>query len=111
MISVLHYLGDVAVWVATISSFAFCFTYAAIAPWNKTAEGRHLMTFTFVIGVAFSWVAYRLVTVGPRHHFNADTEAARAIIYIALASVLVWRLMLLIRVQIRRRRNDDKDHQ
>lgn len=111
MIAVLHYLGDAAVWVATISSFAFCFLYAAIAPWRKTAEGWHLMTFTFIIGVAFGWIAYRLVVAGPRPHFNTGTEALRTAIYVALAAMLVWRLVLLIRAQIRSRRNDDANRQ
>lgn len=108
MISVLHYLGDVAIWTSLVSSYAFCFTYAIIAPWRRTVEGWHLMTFTFVIGVAFSWIAYRLVVI--HHHVDIPlrTEAARAGIYVALAVVLVWRLVLLVCTQILRRRNGDK---
>jgi ribosomal protein L15E len=106
MISVLHYLGDVAIWTSLVSSYAFCFSYALVAPWRKTEEGWHLMTFTFVIGVAFSWIAYRLVTANHRVGLPMKTEASRTAIYVALAGVLVWRLALLVRTQIRRKQDD-----
>lgn len=108
MISVLHYLGDVAIWASLISSYVFCLSYALVAPWRKTEEGWHLMTFTFVIGVAFSWIAYRLVAVENHVDLSLKTEASRAAIYVALAAVLVWRLALLVRTQIRRKQDDDE---
>jgi hypothetical protein len=61
------------------------------------------MTFTAVIGLAFGWIAYRLVT-GPHHVLAAGTEASRTAIYVALAGLLVWRLVLLFRAQLRRKR-------
>lgn len=103
MIHALHLAGDIAVWVAFISSVAFCVMYALVAPWWRSGEGTHLMTFTAVIGVAFGWIAYRqTVTVIPLRPLGS--EVARAVILGALALLLVWRLLLLMRTQIRRRR-------
>lgn len=103
MIHVVHLIGSVAVWVALASSVAFCVTYAAVAPWWRSGEGTHLMTMTGVLAVAFAWVAYRQ-TVSTVPLRPLPTEIARVAILGALAAVLVWRLLLLIRAQIRRRR-------
>lgn len=103
MNTLLHLVGDVAVWVALASAIAFCVTYTLVAPWWSTGEGRHLMAFTAVVGLAFGWLAYRLVT-GPHHVLPVTTEAPRASMYTALAGLLVWRLALLLRTQIRRRK-------
>lgn len=100
----LHLAGDVAVWVALAASIAFCITYAAVAPWRASGEGWHLMTFTAVIGLSFAWIAFRQIT-GPAHSpYPLSTEAPRAAILGALAGLLVWRLALLVRTQVRRRR-------
>jgi hypothetical protein len=98
----LHLVGDTAVWVALVSSVAFCITYAALAPWRTSGEGWHLMTFTAVIGVAFGWIAYRQ-TSHPAQPAALSLEIPRAVILWALACLLLWRLALLVRTQIRRR--------
>lgn len=106
MIPLLRLVGDAAVWAALISSGAFCALYAVLAPWRRSAEGWHLMTFTGVIGTAFGWIAYRQTTTA-RPVQPASTEALRAAILTALAALLIWRLALLIRSQTRRRRYRD----
>lgn len=103
MTSIAHLIGNVAVWVALAASIAFCATYAAVAPWRRSGEGWHLMTFTAVIGIAFGWIAYRQ-TAAAIPLRPLPSEVARAAILSALAGLLVWRLLLLIRTQIRRRR-------
>jgi hypothetical protein len=92
---VFHLIGDAAIWVAFMAAVAFCATYAVVAPWRRSAEGWHLMTFTAVIGIAFAWIGLRLI-LGP-----IPVEIPRAVILSALAALLVWRLLLLIRTQIR----------
>jgi uncharacterized membrane protein HdeD (DUF308 family) len=99
----LHLAGDIAVWVALVSAIAFCVTYAVVAPWRRSGEGWHLMTFTAVIGLAFGWIAYRQTTSTPAP-LPLPTELARALILVSLASLLMWRFGLLIRTQMRRRR-------
>jgi hypothetical protein len=97
-------IGNAAVWVALVAAFAFCGTYAAVAPWRSSAEGWHLMTFTAVIGWAFAWIAYRQ-TFNGAPPMALPSAIARAVILSALAGLLVWRLLLLLRAQMRRRRN------
>jgi hypothetical protein len=101
--SALHLAGNAAVIVAFLAAVAFCGLYAAIAPWRASAEGRHLMTFTGVIGVAFGWIAYRQV-ISSTPPAPLSLEIPRALILSALAALLVWHLLLLIRTQIRRRK-------
>ena len=98
-----HLVGDIAVWVSLLAAVAFCGTYATLAPWRSTGEGWHLMTFTAVIGVAFGWIAYRQ-TFHAAPPADLSIEVPRAAILWALAGLLVWRLALLIRAQIRRRK-------
>lgn len=102
MISVLHQAGNVGVWVALGAAVMFCIAYAVLAPWRSSAEGRHLMTFTAVIALAFGWIAYRLVAGARMPPWLL--EAMRAVILGALAVCLVWRLALLARTQVQRRR-------
>lgn len=102
MTAILHLLGNIAVWTAFWSSVLFCGLYAIIAPWRQSAEGWHLMTFTAVIGVAFGWIAYRQ-TIHSNPPAGLGIEAPRAVILGALAALLVWRLLLLIRAQTRKR--------
>ena len=103
MTSILHLIGNIAVLIAFASAVTFCGLYAAIAPWRASAEGWHLMTFTGVIGIAFGWITYRQV-IGGTPAAALSLEIPRALILSALAALLVWRLALLLRAQIRRRR-------
>lgn len=102
MIHLFHLAGNAAVWVAMVAALMFCVTYALVAPWRSTGEGRHLMAFTFVLGAIFAWIAYRQVLGSPTAPLSV--EAPRAAAFTALAGLLVWRLALLIRTQIRRRK-------
>jgi hypothetical protein len=99
----LRLAGDVAVWAAMVSAVLFCILYALTAPWRRSAEGWHLMTMTATIGLAFIWVAYRQAT----SHMPAlptATEAKRTGLYTLLAAMLIWRLALLIRAQLWKRK-------
>jgi hypothetical protein len=103
VISVFHQVGNAAVWVALAASVLFCIGYAVLAPWRSSAEGKHLMMFTAVIGVAFAWIAYRQV-ISSAPPAALSIEVPRAVILSALAAGLVWRLALLIRNQVWGRR-------
>jgi hypothetical protein len=102
VIHLFHLAGNAAVWVALVSALMFCATYALVAPWRSTGEGWHLMTFTGVIGAIFAWIAYRQVLGSPTAPLSI--EAPRAAAFTAMAGLLVWRLVLLIRTQVRRRK-------
>ena len=103
MTALIHLIGNLAVWTAFWAAVLFCALYAALAPWRHSAEGWHLMTFTGVIGVAFGWIAYRQ-TIAHAPPAGLSIEIPRAVILSALAALLVWRLLLLIQAQTRRRR-------
>jgi hypothetical protein len=105
VIHLLHLAGDIAVWAALVSSVLFCILYALLAPWRSSGEGWHLMTMTATIGISFGWLAYRLVTGAPRS-LPAGTELARTALYVILSALLIWRLALLIRSQVRRRKRE-----
>jgi hypothetical protein len=98
VIPVLHQVGNAAIWTAFVAAAAFCAVYAAMAPWWKSSEGRHLMTFTAILAVAFGWLCLRLI-LGP-----IPVEIPRAVLLGALALSLIWRLVLLIRNQMPGRR-------
>jgi uncharacterized membrane protein HdeD (DUF308 family) len=102
VIHLFHLAGNAAVWVALVAALMFCATYALVAPWRSTGEGWHLMTFTGVIGAIFAWIAYRQVLGSPTA--SLSIELPRALAFSALAGLLVWRLALLIRTQVRRRK-------
>ena len=99
-----HQVGNTAVLVALVAAATFCVTYATVAPWRRSAEGWHLMTFTAVIGVAFGWITFRQVVPNMPPPAGLSIEIPRAAILSALAALLVWRLLLLVRAQIRRRK-------
>lgn len=103
MSSLLHLIGNIAVWTAFWASVLFCGLYAAMAPWRRSPEGWHLMTFTAVIGTAFGWIAFRQV-ISAAPAATISIEAPRAAILSGLAACLVWRLLLLVRTQIRQRK-------
>lgn len=98
----IHLIGNIAVWVALAASAGFCGLYACV-PWRRSVEGWHLMTFTGVLAGAFAWIAYRQTTARTLA-LPAAEERARTLILSALALLLVWRFLLLIRAQTRRRR-------
>lgn len=98
----IHLIGNIAVWVALAASAGFCGLYAFV-PWRRSAEGWHLMTFTAVLAAAFAWIAYRQTTARTLQ-LPPPEERARAAILGALALLLVWRFLLLVRAQTRRRR-------
>jgi uncharacterized membrane protein HdeD (DUF308 family) len=100
--SLLHLIGDVAIWVTLVAAVAFCITYATLAPWRTSGEGWHLMIFTGVIAVAFGWIAYRQAISSPVAALSI--EIPRAAILSALAACLIWRLALLVRTQVCRRK-------
>jgi hypothetical protein len=107
---VVHTIGTLALWTALGAALLFCLLYHLSAPWWRSAEGRHLMSFTGGLGLVFGWLAYRSVTTAPGDAHPAE-ETARTCVYLSLAVLLLWRLGLLWRRQIHPalRRRERKD--
>lgn len=91
-------------YTADAGATVFILIYMLLAKWWKTPMGRHLFSFMLVIAlvlnhglVAISWDAYRASI-----WFNI----VRAGLYWAVAAVIIWRVVILVHVQLQKRRGD-----
>lgn len=94
-----HMIGTAALWAGVSAGALFVVVYHLSAPWWKSAEGRHLMSFTGALALILGWLAYRSIFT-PRTLTGAE-EWTRAAVYLVVATLMVWRLALLWRRQIR----------
>ncbi|WP_141576108.1 hypothetical protein [Actinomadura sp. WMMA1423] len=99
MIHEVHLAGTIALWLALASAVAFCGLYHLTAPWWRSGEGRHLMSFTGGLALILSWLAYRSIFAAPPP--TAGDEVGRTAVYSVVAVLMVWRVGLLWRRQIR----------
>lgn len=98
--------GTFWAFVAAITATVFVVAYGLLANWRRNPDGtrnlagQHLMTFTVVIG-AVMWLV-----VASRFGLIPMEWAPYLIycIYLAVAFLLMWRLTLLIVVQVKARR-------
>jgi MFS family permease len=98
--------GTFWAFVAAVAATVFVVAYGVLANWRRNPDGtrnnagQHLMTFTVVIG-AVMWLV-----VASRFGLIPMEWSPYLIycIYTAVAFLLIWRLLLLIRVQVRARR-------
>lgn len=95
-----HLLGTVSLIAGAVTSTMFVALYWVSARWYRSAEGWHLMTFTGVIALVLLFTSYRTLTTAPRP-MSAGIDIARLAIFGSVALLLVWRLWLLYRIQIR----------
>lgn len=96
----IHLLGNLAAFTAAGSALLFCLLYHLSARWWHSAEGRHMMWFTALLGLVFTFSSYR-ITVAQAKPLPTGDEIARTIIFWLVALSLLWRLHLLYRAQIR----------
>lgn len=94
-----HLAGTLALWLGLVSAVAFCGLYHLTAPWWRSAEGRHLMSFTGGLALILSWLGYRSIFAAPPP--TTGDEVGRTIVYTVVAVLMVWRVALLWRRQIR----------
>lgn len=91
-------MTEVLFWVATVPIVLFPLVYGLSARWWRTAEGRHEMT----MGLAL----LGLVALGLLRRWLGDYPGHGGVVvavYVAIAVAVWWRLILLVRVQIRAR--------
>jgi bacteriorhodopsin len=99
-------VGTFWAFIAALAATVFVVAYGLLANWRRNPDGtrnqagQHLMTFTVVIG-AVMWlvVASRFGLIPPEWAPFLSYG-----IYLAVAFLLIWRLILLIVVQVRARR-------
>lgn len=93
-------LGTIGLVAGAAAATAFVVLYHLSARWWRSEEGIHLMAFTGALAVVFDWIAMRTFLANPRP-VSLGVEITRAVIYCTVAALLVWRLWLLYRLQIR----------
>ncbi|TDD97656.1 putative phage holin [Actinomadura rubrisoli] len=93
-------LGTIGLVAGAVAATAFVGLYHLSARWWRSEEGIHLMAFTGALAVVFDWQSVRALIVGMRQ-VSLGVEITRAAIYCTVAALLVWRLWLLYRLQIR----------
>lgn len=99
----IHTLGTAALMVGGAASTAFVVLYHLSARWWRSEEGWHLMGFTGALALILDFVTWRTLTTAPRVA-GLGIEIARLAIFALVAALLVWRLWMLYRIQIRPRR-------
>lgn len=98
--------GSVLILVGAVLSLACVGVYQVWARWWETSSGRHLFSFMAVIAAAMTLMAYRVITSG---HFSVPVESGvwpviRFAVLAAIDWVLAWRLVLIVRAQLGKRR-------
>lgn len=99
----IHLLGTIGLLAGGAAATLFVILYHLSARWWTSEEGRHLMSFTGVMAVVLDFVAIRTLTVSSPH-VSLAIEIIRLVIYGLVGGLLVWRLWMLYRIQIRPRR-------
>ncbi len=95
MDGVLDSIGDAGFTVAAIAANLFVLLYSTLArPW-RTSSGIHIFSFMLVVALILNHSA--VLINFPRYPGHLWV---RAILYTALAAVIVWRILILIRVQM-----------
>lgn len=95
----IHLLGNVGLVAGAAAALLFCVAYHLSARWWTSPEGRHLMSFTGTLAAVLSYSTWRTLT-SPPLPLPASVEVVRALIFCAVAGLLVWRCWMLGRAQI-----------
>lgn len=88
--------GTIALWTATAIAWAFVLVYAITAPWYRSEEGSHLMSFTGFLAVVMAYfvIAGALSTNVPQF------PLPRLIVWVCVVLLMAWRFSILVRWQI-----------
>jgi hypothetical protein len=104
----LKLLGDIGFGVAAFSANAFVVIYASMAPWLRSPFGRHLFFFMLTIALVFDSALINVIW--PEFPFRTEI---RAFLYCALGLAMLWRLIILLDVQVvqpwNQRRKDNEN--
>jgi hypothetical protein len=103
-----EFWDQVALWgyyAADIGATLFVLLYWSLAPWWRTPFGRHLFVFMLAIALVLNHglVARVWETYARSQYFNI----VRAFLFWSVAAVIIWRVVILVVVQITRRRRGE----
>lgn len=93
--------GNAMILATGIVSVLFVAVYGLLAPWWRNSGGRNIFAVMLVLSanaVYFGWIIFFIGRVPPGFY------PIRAMLFTAMFLVLLHRVILLIRVQLRHRR-------
>lgn len=97
--------GTFAFFFAVGGANIFIVLYTVLAKWWKKPFGRHLFSFMAVIALALNYIVVQLIW--PHAPYRLHT---RFFLYAALATVIWWRIIILVTVQIRGARASESEN-
>lgn len=90
----------ILIWAATVGAWTFVIGYSVLARWWRTEAGRHMWSFSLMIALLLTLI----VGTGLLGHDYPGRVWVRIGAY-GLLAVMIWhRVALLVRLQVRRRR-------
>ncbi|MFI7042601.1 hypothetical protein ACIBI0_38490 [Microbispora rosea] len=96
-------LATVLVVADFVTSLAFCVAYHLVARWWHHPFGTSLMIYQGLMTVVMGFTAWRFLT---RADFPLVANIARTVVFAALPIALIWRTVVMIRVQRREGRQE-----
>jgi hypothetical protein len=100
---VIRVVGNVLLAASGLFATAFVVLYSVTARWWRSPMGRNVMSLMFVIGAVLDLSVIRIFVPG-----SVDLlwfNILRLVVFAFVPVVLGWRLWLLIKVQVLRRRD------
>lgn len=91
--------GTFVFFAAVAGANIFLILYTVLARWWRNPMGRHLFSFMLVMALALNYIVVQLVWPEAPYRMHV-----RFFLYLALASVIWWRIIILINVQLRGKR-------
>jgi hypothetical protein len=80
--------------IGVAASWGFVARYTTTYRWWKDVMGVHLITFSTIVGLFFSYFAVLVIWPG-----LPGKTAIRTVLFIALTATIVWRLFIFERVR------------
>lgn len=101
--------GTLAFYALTIVSILFVLTYHVLSPWWRTEAGRNIMAVMASLAAIGAWGSYVNLLADPR---SAPLfYPTRFFLFSGLTLAIGWRIVILVRAQLaRRRRGRDEVH-
>ena len=94
-------VGNVLVVLTCVGAITFCVLYALSSPWFSSAIGRNMMAMMGTIGLFLILAIIKMVRPDA---FN-DLPWIRPVAWTLIGGIVWWRVVLLVRTQILRRRD------
>lgn len=92
-------LADTLLFASTFTCWVFAFSYQYLAEWHRSQLGRHIMLTTLMWGLVFTYLS--LIHLDIINEWATEHRAGiGAIIFGLTFLAILWRLGLLLRVQV-----------